>query len=50
MQCSWCSCQYTGITVPAAIAAADEGAAYRLADELLTRFVTACQAGGEGEE
>lgn len=38
------------IDLAAAIATADEDAAYRLADELLTRFVTACQAGAqEGE-
>jgi DNA-binding FadR family transcriptional regulator len=38
------------IALAAAIAAADEDAAYRLADDLLTRFVTACQAGAEGED
>ncbi|ORW18106.1 transcriptional regulator [Mycolicibacter nonchromogenicus] len=38
------------IELAAAIAAADEDEAYRLADELLTRFVTACQSGAEGEE
>nr|CRL69105.1 transcriptional regulator [Mycolicibacter nonchromogenicus] len=38
------------LDLAAAIAAADEDAACRLADDLLTRFVTACQAGAEGEE
>lgn len=37
------------IDLAAAIAAADEDAAYRLAEELLTRFVAACQADAEGE-
>lgn len=37
------------IDLAAAIAAADEAAAYRLAEELLTRFVAACQTDAEGE-
>ncbi len=36
------------IDLAAAIAAADEDAAYRLAEELLTRFVAACQADADG--
>lgn len=35
------------VDLAAAIAAADEGTAYRLAEALLTRFVVACQAGVE---
>lgn len=37
------------IDLAAAIAAADADRAYRLAEDLLTRFVTACQAGTQGE-
>ena len=37
------------VDLAAAIAAADEDTAYRLAEELLTRFVTACQAHAQSE-